>query len=51
MKIATQDGTSQEKKKTPKSVNKLKNPGIISNILYIKRPAGFFISEAFEISR
>ncbi len=49
--MATHEGNSQEKKNTPKSVNKLKNPGIISKTLYIKRPPGLFISEALEISR
>ena len=51
MKIATHEGTSQEKTSTPKSVPKLTIPGIISKNLYIRLSFGFFISDAFEISK
>ncbi len=51
IKIATQEGTSQEKTNTPNSVPKLRNPGIISKNLYSLLSFLFFKSEAFEISR
>ena len=49
MNMATALGISHEKTSTPKSVPKLKAPGIVSNSLYSILSFGFFISEALEI--
>ena len=49
--MAVQEGKSQEKISTPKSVPKLNAAGIVSKNLYNLLSLEFFISEAFEIFR
>ncbi len=51
MKMATHEGRSHEKTRTPKRVPKLIIPGTISKKRYNNRSLRFFISPAFEIFR